>query len=376
MRIAVLLSHPLHSRNFVHSGLHGLLEQRGHRVMTFIPGPPRFARLRRSLRLAAMVAEEPRSQTYRHKATLRRGVNRVEAAVWRRLAGLGVDLVAWARRVEARLPIPPYICEAIRAARPDVFLWATMIHQDALENDFVRAAQTQGVPVLGAPASWDTLTTKGPFLTRPDRLIVWGAASARQAVEQHGFASEAVSAPGPPHFCPYEDGPIPPGEGVLVAGTSLHYWPDEERIIAGLRQALAPVEVAYRPHPRRRGAWDPDVWAVRRDLEPAAAIVAAFSTVVIEGALLGRPSLLVGFGVGPHGHALEHRHYDHMAHVASWPHVLVVESRNALYDGLREWLAAPLIEEQQHELRERALEVANCRPGLHERIALAIEAAR
>ena len=374
MRLGVLLSHPLHERNVVHSGLHGFLEQRGHRVMTFIPGPPRFARLRRSLRLAAMVAEEPRSQTYRHKASLRRGGPRIEAALWRRLAGRGVDLVAWARRVEAGLPIPPYIRQAIREAHPDLFLWPTMIHMDALENDFVRAAQAQGVPVLGAPASWDTLTTKSAFLTRPDRLIVWGEASKRHAVEQHGFASEAVSASGPPHFRPYEGGVIPPGKGVLVAGTSLNYWEDEAGVVERLRRAFPGVEIAHRPHPRRVGSWDRDVWAVRRALEPAACIVAAFSTVVIEGALLGRPAILVGFSQGPQGRVLEHANYTHMAEVAEWVGLTVLTEHD-----LHEVLLHILVThdpDSPDRLRAAAMHIAHCAPGIQERIAEAIEAAR
>ena len=302
MRIAILTSHALHDRNWIASGMADSLRRHGHAVLPLIPGAPRFARLRRSLRLAGMVAEEPRSQTYRHKATLLRGRRRLEAAVWRRLARR-VDLIAWARRVEARLPIPPYVTDALREARPDLLLWPTLIHMDALENDFVRAAQAQGVPVLGAPASWDNLTTKGHFLARPDRLIVWGQASRRHAIERHGFAEDRVEAPGPPHFVPYEQGPIPPGHSVLVAGTSLHYWRDEDHMVADLGQALPGVEIRHRLHPRRRGGFDSDVWSVRRDLEPAACVVAAFSTIIIEAALLGRPSMLIGFGAAIAGEA-------------------------------------------------------------------------
>lgn len=374
MRIAVLLSHQLHDRNIICSGFAQFLRKRGHDVTILIADRPRFRRLRRSLRLMTMVARESQSQTYRHKATLRRGVSRIEAAIWRRLA-LRVDLEALACRIEAGVSIPPYIRQALEAARPDLLLWPTMIHLDALENDWVKAAKAMGIPVLGAPASWDTLTTKSGFLVRPDRLIVWGEASRRHAVEQHGFASETVSAPGPPHFVPYEDGPILPGKGVLVAGTSLNYWPEEDRLVSELRTALPDIEVAHRLHPRRRGSWDSDIWAVRRALEPAAVCVAAFSTVVIEAALLGRPSALVGFGAGPQGRVLEHEHYDHMREIANWRDVIVCHDLPDLVHQVKGVLYY-LIKVNPERLRRAALAIAHCAPGIHERIALAIEAAR
>lgn len=348
------------------------LRTRGHDVTILIADRPRFRRLRRSLRLMTLVAREPRSQTMCHKATLRRGPARLEAALWRRLARR-LDLEALACRVDARLPVPLYVREALAAARPDLFLWPTLLHMDALENDWVKAAKAMGIPVLGAPASWDTLTTKGGFLVRPERLLVWGQASRRQAVEQHGFASEAVSAPGPPHFVPYEDGPIPPGKAILVAGTSLHYWPDEDRIVAKLRRI---ADVTHRLHPRRRGGWDPDVWAVRRDLEAARFVIAAFSTVVIEAALLGRPAILVAFGTGEQGAVLEHEKYDHMREVAAWPSSFVARSELEMLARVWALSCNPVPEAAQRPIRRTALAIAHCAPGIHERIAQAIEAAR
>jgi hypothetical protein len=377
LRLALLLSHPLHDRNWLSSGMAEVLRRCGHEVLPLIPGSRRFARLRRSLRLATMVAGEPKSATYKHKSTLLRGRRRLEAAVWRSLAPR-VDLVAWARRVEARLPVPPYILEAVQAARPDLFLWPTMIHMDAWENDWVKAAKTMGVPVLAAPASWDSLTTKSIFTVVPDRLLVWGEASRRHAVELHGFTPEVVAAPGPPHFTPYEQGPIPPGNSVLVAGTSLHYWADEDQMVAQLRAMLPGVEIVHRPHPKKAG-WDANVWAVRRALEPAACVVAAFSTVVIEGALLGRPSVLIAFGQGPAGRMLDHERYAHMAEVAHWPSIRIARRLSGLaaligcaLGDSASWCAA----HQDERLRKMALDIANCAPGIQERIALAIEAAR
>ena len=371
----MLSSHALTDRNWIASGMVESLRKRGHDVAVLIADRPRFRRLRRSLRLMTLVAREPQSQTMRHKATLRHGAARVEAALWRRLARR-LDLEALAGRFEARLPVAPFVTEALAATRPDLLLWPTMIHLDALENDWVKAATAMGCPVLGAPASWDTLVSKGALLVRPDRLIVWGEASKRHAVEQHGFASEAVSAPGPPHFVPYEDGIVQRGETVLVAGTSLHYWRDEDEMVATLRRRFVGLEIAHRLHPRRSGSWDWNIWAVRRALEPAACVVAAFSTVIVEAALLGRTSLLVGFGGNTeHGHALEHAKYAHMAEIADWRDIILCRDMDDLVHQIK-GVVYYLTKIDPERLRDDAMQIAYCVPGLQERIALAIEAAR
>jgi len=352
-----------------------MLEQRGHTVLSLGANPQTFHRVRRTLRLMTMVHEEPRSLTYRHKATLLRGTRRWQAAVWRAIRRRGWNLEDLAVRIEARLPIPAHVLQHVSVAKPDVLVWPTLMHMDAVENDTVKAARRLRIPIIGMPASWDTLTTKGQWLVRPDSLMLWGTASRNHAICAHGFADDRLATPGPAHFHPYESGVTEQGPLVLIAGTSLHYWRDENTFVAKLRAAID-VPVIHRPHPKRRGAWDMDVGSVKRDLDNSFVVVAAFSTVVIEAALCGRPSILVGFGASEHGgRVLDVMQYTHMSDIARWPGVHLARSFADLCAIIRS-MANGDAPDSPHTLRAAALTVANAEPGIRERIVDAIETAR
>jgi len=385
LRIAVLCSHDLHKRNLYASGLARMLEERGHTVLNLGANPPTFHRLRRTLRLMTMVHEEPHSRTYREKARLLHGTRKLQAGVWRAIQRSGVDLAALARRIEAALPVPRHVRHRIEVAKPDLFFWPTLLHMDAVENDTVKAAQKLGVPILGAPASWDNLTTKGLFLVRPDVLLVWGIASKRHAVEMHGFHDSQVTVTGPPHFYPYESGVTPPGGAIYVNGTSIHYWRDEDAMVEQMRAALPEMPIVHSRHPRRRGRYC-SIDFVKRQLDGALCLVAAFSTTVIEAALCGRSSVLVGFGAGAQGEAmaalghqatgvLDHAQYAHMAEVIRFPGVRVARSLDALCAIIRA-MANGRNPDSPDALRAAALTVAHAEPGIRERIVDAIEAAR
>ena len=384
MRIAVLCSHALHRRNLWASGLVHMLEQRGHTVVNLGANPPTFNRVRRTLRLMTMVHEEPRSRTYRHKAALLRGTRRWQAAVWRAIRRRGWNLEDLAVRIEARLQIPAHVLQHVSVAKPDVLVWPTLIHMDAAENDTIKAAQRLGVPVLGMPASWDNLTTKGLFLVRPDRLLVWGVASQRHAIALHGFPGSQVTVTGPPHFYPYESGVTPPGSVIYVNGTSIHYWRDEDTMVDQMRAALPEFQIVHSQHPRRRGGYV-EIDFIKRQLDAALCLVAAFSTTVIEAALCGRPSVLVGFGAGAQGEAmvalghqatglLDHAQYEHMAEVIRFPGVQLARSLPDLCAIIRS-MANGDAPDSPPALRAAALTVANAEPGIRERIVDAIETA-
>lgn len=446
------LTHRLHSRGWLASGfLRWLQDSTGDQVSVLLPNhsviaglPPtllpaayspeewgRFSRVRTALRLATIVARERASVTYRHKLTQRGGTRRrLAIGVWRALRGLGHDVERVAVRMDSRLPPSRWLALLFDWSSPDLVLLPTMLHEDAYHNDIIRVARQHGVPVLAAPASWDTLTSKGGFLQRPDRLIVWGQRSAEHAVAHHGFTKEAVQVTGPPHFAFHDpkferpsclepfgigsalvryaerlrvprDQPLP----ILVAGTSLNYWADEHRMLADLGRALGSHRrVIYRPHPRGSWGWhlrdimppgvtlDPQVErAIGTDragysLDPVdlayyslllsyvQCVVAAFSTLVIEAAIQGRPSCLVGWGASRHGEGgvLRHADFEHMQHVVEWPGVALCRDFHTLLRGVEasddvaalNWTALP----------ERAREVAVTEQSW-ERIDQAIHAA-
>ena len=113
---------------------------------------------------------------------------------------------------------------------------------------------------------------------------------------------------------------------------------------------------------------------LRRQLDAAICVVAAFSTVVIEAALMGKPAFLVGFGPSAHGPAMADYHFqlEHMAEVASWPGVHLCRSKEELLTGL-EGILNKGIRPDAAELRRRAQEVARSDGHAQERILEALE---
>ena len=404
-RCLVLLSHSLHVRNFVASGWLEMLAGRGHEVTVLVPRNLLAGVREAGTSVHSIVAMEPylagrmksrfrawcrvasfihRSGygTYRHKIRLNRSLRfRFQIALFRRLERYW-DLERIAERVEVALAPRRAALRFLREMRPDVFFFPTLIH-DGAEVELLKAARRLRVPTVGFVASWDTLTSKGAFTTRPDHLLVWGEESRIQATQHHAFAPAQISVTGAPHFDVYGPAVIPepraqflasrgidPGKHVLLlAGTTVTYWGDEPRLIQALSAMihcgdLNGVVIWYRPHPRRGPAsiaeierlphvyvddqmrrhkservasysMRPDDLRNYRNLVNAVdGIITAFSTMIIEGALLEKPSLVVAFGEGGSGRLIEHSQYEHLQHVLATPGVTLCQSLKELKQGI------------------------------------------
>lgn len=439
MNILILLPHRLMVRNWITSGAAGFLTQRGHTVTVclhqrnwydlpttlrqrLIPifldslGVGRFReRVRSALRLGSMVAREEGSTTYQHKLGQRRPlVGRLEIAAWRRYRARvsggpdGGPMEERLRGLEGRFRPRRAARETIRAIQPDVLLWATLIHQDNEELEIVKACRALGVPIVAAPASWDNLSSKGGFMVRPDQMLVWGEESAAHAAQWHNCPPGKIHVTGPPHWDGYAR--IATGKArpaILVAGTSVNYWEDEHACLVRLGQngQRQGYRVLYRPHPRGAWGWqrsdqmppgvardpmtsqqvclDRPGWSLHPDdlrdypalIASVQAVVAAFSTLTIEAALLGKTPIMVGYGRTRHGPGMSaiHSAYEHMAHVVNWPGVKVAYSaedlvrfvQNAVQGRYAPYAAG---------LRQMALRVAKVDGRARECIAAALEA--
>ena len=456
--VVLLLPHSLHVRNFVASGLVDMLAARGHRLTLVVPRPlveptgadlarltgapdvvpvepytpqawwPRVREymprrwLRRRFRIASYV-ERSSWSTYGHKLTSRQTspAQRLEVALYRRLLRDGRSLEDAGRALEWRLPPKRSATDIIRERRPDVLVNGTFIH-DANDVELAKAARRAGVPILGVPVSWDTLTSKGGFLVRPDALAVWGDDTRRHAVEYHGFTPDQVHVTGPPHFDIY--GPTWPAESrerflarhgidprkrvLLFAGTTVTYWADEPAQVRALSRLIEKGELAdcviwYRPHPRRSYAHmaeflglpgvhvDGSLLASKRAgvgfstaredlahyrglIDACDGVIAAFSTMIIEAALMGKPSLVVAFGLGEGpDRVVQHADYEHMRDVVSTPGISLVRGMPELLDGVRRVLRGEYAIYTQ-DLRKRAAEIAHAEDGgARERMVKAIE---
>ena len=414
MRPLLCLSHALHCRNWLASGMLDKMARSGLTGAVAMPtalavhcqamiptgwdllplehwwSTRAQAKIREALRLG-MLAEGARrgGKNYQMKVRAKRRLLPAGQMLgWRALAALA-DPLPLIRGIERALPAPrqdfPAGCTHL--------LLPTLIHEDEAQAGLVKAARRAGAPVWAIPASWDTLMTKGRFLDQPDRIAVWGQASAHHAVCDHAFPPAGVTITGPPHFYPYQAGYQTPkfvvgsSRYVLFAGTTVNYAPDEVAIVAGLARALADgpdtrdVRIVYRPHPRARTAdiiplamtsgvvMDPrwrgnwslnpaDIPHIKMLAQGALCTVSAFSTVVLESALCGTPSILIGFGDSAHGtgKALDHSQYPHMAEMIGKPGIWLASDMKRLADYVRASTGHQKVD--GGALRKWALEIA------------------
>lgn len=449
-RILVVLGHSLHVRNFVASGCLEALAHRGHELRVLMPGdlidevraeggPTGFTamplepylggrargEIRSVFRIASFVQRE-RFRTYRHKVRLGCAESwryRVSVPLLRSLRDRR-DLEALVAGIERRLPPRAAAQALVDEWRPDLVFCPTLIH-DGSDVEVLKAARRRGVAIAAFAATWDTLTSKGCFLVRPDALLVWGDENRRHAVEHHGFAPDDVFATGAPHLDVY--GPASPGEPrerflaarnvdpatrvVLFAGTTLSKWEDEPRQLRALSEAVTGGELKdttiwYRPHPRR--AWRdvaalgdlPGVYVddqVRRQKATASSsystrgedlvhyrslmdacegVISAFSTMILEAAMLGKPSLVVAFGAddGAPRRLFQHTEYEHSVELLASPGITVCGSLEELKQGVQrlcggEWASL------HGTLRTHAGRIArNLDGGGRERIVHALDA--
>ena len=119
-------------------------------------------------------------------------------------------------------------------------------------------------------------------------------------------------------------------EHVLYAGTSIAYSRDELEIVEQIRSSLD-TPLIYRPHPRRADGWTlrpAEALLTAEQVSKSHVLVTAFSTMIVEAALCGRPSVVIGFGRTAQGNGtlFDHSHYEHMAEILAKPGVSIAKS--------------------------------------------------
>jgi hypothetical protein len=379
--------------------------------------------LRRRWRVGSFAARR-HLKTYRHKIRLASGSPSfaLQLRAFSLLGRFGDVETMW-QRWEDRLAPRRSALALVRRVAPDVLFTPTLIH-DGAEIELVKAARRLGVPSVGFASSWDTLTSKGAFAVRPGYLLVWGAENRRHAVAYHGFDEGRVIATGAPHLDVYADGfeaeprpeflarrGVPPDRRVLLfAGTTVTYWEDEPRLLRALSEAiedgrLKDCVIWYRPHPRRPPRDLPDVRSLphvvmddqarrqkaegissysmrpedlrhyRSLMDAVDGVVTAFSTMIVEAALRGKPSLVIGFGVDHTntGRLIQHAEYEHSLHLLSTPGVVLCRSLEELLREAQRVCAGEYAE-LHDALRARADAIARNRDGrARERIVDALE---
>jgi hypothetical protein len=233
-----------------------------------------------------------------------------------------VRTAAWTARAAA--PRPRALLRQLHRLKPDRVLVTPMLYPASREIDVIAAASRAGVPSVGLVLSWDNLSSKGSFHQVPDRVLVWNEEQRGEATSLHGLDPRRVEAIGAPVFDFLFERPggeparLPARPYVLYAVSSqLAMGPGGEvdvvtRLAAALRNRLgasAPT-ILVRPHPKNLNGWKGmtrsgiEIWAdpgfpessaardeLRGSLAGAVAVIGINTSVFIEAAIVGTPSV-------------------------------------------------------------------------------------
>jgi hypothetical protein len=338
------------------------------------------------LMLADILRWRPGSHFRAMRRVHRRSAGRRAAILFSILALPGVFQMfrAWSyRRIESL----PYrdLESLLDRVRPDAIIHPSVL-AGVFINDLVTASQLRGIPLVVIMNSWDNPSTKRAMTGQPDWLLVWGPQTQAHAIKFLDMTEARVICFGAAQFDVYLNRPridreefcgrhgIDPSARVLLyAGSSK--GTDEFSHLRQLDHAIARGElghtvVVYRPHPWGEGGkgggrildhpWEhvrieatmrgylervktgspgitmPDYRDTHDVLASVDALISPLSTIIIEGALHGKPVMCFlpdeDERGGHYSLALPLTHFDELF---AEPRFLVVREDRGLIDGVR-----------------------------------------
>jgi hypothetical protein len=286
-----------------------------------------------------------------------------------------------------------------RRYRPDLVV-VTEVMNLAPDLWILKRAVREGVPVLWLVRSWDNLSSKGILPAPIDRLTVWSEMMREEAVSLHGFPPHHVSVAGPPHLdiVTRLDGTLERGAFLERIGAD----PDKKLILYAMapmnradvdhEQAIierlwqlaeagafaAPCQVLVRTYPLRataipeafasmkgllvdvpgrlhaafgdRDITNDDLRHLIATLRYSDVVVNVASTIVMEAAACGTPSICVGFDaeVGkPYLQSIR-RYFDyvHYRKLMACGGVRLAQSMDELVRFIEAYLANPALDRE------------------------------
>ena len=300
----------------------------------------------------------------------------------------GARLFPWIRafwKAGAAKPLSLFLRQILRVStpnliageRPSAILVYTSV-RSFFADDIVRNARTLDIPLLALTNNWDNLNTKC-FLEIPQYLGVWGEQAFLIARLLHQIPAHRIFVVGSPRFEIYR-GATPSREAaaaklsipskrkvILFCGSGVPF--DEVSLLQELDDSIkdgrlpADLYILYKPHPIRwtRTSETPldeckfknvAVFAATNrtltelEVYPAlfaasTAVISPFSTMVMEGARHGLPSLCLGYNDPAHsaldwGRAAFNLHLYAMRH-ADW--AVICESRADFLSSCRKLIS-------------------------------------
>ena len=338
-----------------------------------------------------MLADMLRWRAGRHFAAMRRvhrrAAGRRVALFYSLLALPGVFQLfrAWSHRRIEDLPYTD-LETLLDEERPDAIIHPSVL-AGVFINDLVAAGGRRGIPLVVIMNSWDNPSTKRAMTGQPDWLLVWGPQTHAHATKFLGMPPDRVVCFGAAQFDVFRTSPRvdrrefcrrngiddPSARILLYAGSSK--GTDEFSHLRELDAAVARGEcgntvVVYRPHPwgdggkggdrildhawrhvriehtmrgylervkaRAGGITMPDYRDTHDLLASVDALISPLSTIIIEGALHGKPVMCFlpdeDDEGGHYSVALPLTHFDELF---AEPTFFVARGNEALIPGVR-----------------------------------------
>ncbi|MBF0522487.1 MAG: CDP-glycerol glycerophosphotransferase family protein [Candidatus Omnitrophica bacterium] len=239
----------------------------------------------------------------------------------------------------------------LKAIKPDLIIIPSQ-GTDGQAVDYIKSARHFKIPTLMIINGWDNLTSKGIILYKSDFLGVWSTLHKKHAQEVHRISEEKLVLLGAPHFEKYFHKEVfdqkafkaslgVPLDKKLILFGGCSRPVDEVYLLGLLEDAIEKgtfkdFHVIYRPHPWRNPPKNeeylydknfrhvtldpqlkdayctfkltgirslpqntlPDLDYYPKLFAVTDVMVAALSTILIEAALNGKPSLALAFSVG------------------------------------------------------------------------------
>jgi hypothetical protein len=254
--------------------------------------------------------------------------------------------------------------DALHEARPDLVVCPTPRYKD-VDIALASSARRRGIRLMYAISSWDNLN-KGRLPLRDATVAVWSPAMRDRAVAQHDASATRVHVVGPLQFTPYLDDPsvagtrnelaarfgFDAGGPIVTVATAgvVRLGMDETTLVEAVLDANPAAQVVFRIHPDERERYGahfagnarvrvdyqatqlpgemPHRWYMGRDHYRRTAVLLAHTdlllsigtTMHLEAALFGTPSLIAGFIPGE---TPEHRRFLDWVRVESHLHPIL-----------------------------------------------------
>jgi hypothetical protein len=234
--------------------------------------------------------------------------------------------------------IPPVgnIIDSILMFKPDVLVATPINMRYSEEIEYVKAAKKIGIPVVVPVLSWDNLTTKGLFHTKPDFVLAWNKMHYEEAYKIHKIPKKKIIITGAPFFDKWFDtkstlqncGSFYEKIGlnhnlpfIIYLGSSKNIIPNEVPLLLELSSALRnspdknlqQMRILVRPHPANSDVfktinednvlvWPPkgklpdtteDINDFYCSLKYAVACVGINTTAMIDAVILDRPTISI-----------------------------------------------------------------------------------